>query len=51
MKWIRDIRFSLTGGDLLTLTKIPYVDPEDMDAGVSNYPFFRTVLAGVKFSF
>ena len=51
VKWIRDIRLSLTGGDLLTLTKIPYVDPEDMDAGVSNYPFFRTVLAGVKFSF
>ena len=51
VSWIRDIRFSLTGGNLLTLTSLPYVDPEDMAAGVSNYPFYRTIVAGVKFSF
>ena len=51
VSWLKGVRLSLTGGDLLTLTSIPYVDPEDINAGVSNYPFFRTVLAGVKFSF
>ena len=51
VKWLQGIRFSVTGGDLLTFTTLPYVDPEDMAAGVSDYPFFRTILAGVKFSF
>jgi hypothetical protein len=41
----------LTGGNLFTLTGLEYVDPEDIDAGVTTYPFFRTVMAGVKVSF
>ena len=51
VSWLQGVRFSLTAGDLLTITSVPYVDPEDIAAGVSNYPFFRTVVAGVKFSF
>ena len=50
-KWIQSLRFTLTGGNLFTLTGLEYVDPEDIDAGVSTYPFFRTVMAGVKVSF
>ena len=50
-EWIESVRFSLTGGNLLTLTGLEYVDPEDINAGVSNYPFFRSVMAGVKFTF
>ena len=51
VKWIQSLRFTLTGGNLFTLTGLEYVDPEDIDAGVSTYPFFRTVMAGVKVSF
>jgi hypothetical protein len=50
-KWIQSVRFTLTGGNLFTLTGLEYVDPEDIDAGVTTYPFFRTVMAGVKVSF
>jgi len=51
VKWIESVRFTLTGGNLCTFTQLEYVDPEDIDAGVSLYPFFRTVMAGVKVSF
>lgn len=50
-KWIQSVRFTLTGGNLATITGLEYVDPEDIDAGVTTYPFFRTVMAGVKVSF
>lgn len=50
-KWINSVRFSVTGGNLFTATAVKYVDPEDIDAGVSAYPFYRTVMAGIKVSF
>ena len=49
--WIESVRFSLTGGNLLTLTGLEYVDPEDINAGVTHYPFYRSIMAGVKFTF
>ena len=51
VKWIQAAKFSLTGGNLLTITGLEYVDPEDIDAGVSAYPFFRTIMAGIKVTF
>ena len=50
-KWIQNVCFTLTGGNLATITGLEYVDPEDIDAGVTTYPYFRTVMAGVKVSF
>jgi len=41
----------LKGHNLLTLTKVKYVDPEWMNAGISSYPMFKTVTLGVKFTF
>ena len=41
----------LKGQNLLTLTKAPYVDPENIDSCVSDYPMFRTVTLGVKMTF
>ena len=51
VKWIEKVKFSITGGNLFTITGLEYVDPEEIDAGVSAYPFFRTVMAGVKVTF
>ena len=51
VKWVQKVKFSVTGGNLFTLTGVKYVDPEDIDAGVSAYPFFRTVMAGIKVTF
>ncbi|MBQ5984628.1 MAG: SusC/RagA family TonB-linked outer membrane protein [Bacteroidales bacterium] len=39
------------GQNLLTLTKVQYVDPENIDSGVSDYPMFKTVTLGVKMTF
>ena len=51
-KWIDTIRFTLTGGgNLVTISGLEYVDPEAPAAGVTAYPFFKTVLAGVKLTF
>ncbi len=51
VKWMEKVKFSVTGGNLFTITGVEYVDPEDIDAGVSAYPFFRTVMAGIKVTF
>lgn len=50
-KWIESLRFTLTGNNLFTLTALEYVDPENPGAGVSDYPYFRGVMAGVKVNF
>jgi len=51
VKWMEKVKFSVTGGNLFTITGLEYVDPEDINAGVSAYPFFRTVMGGVKVTF
>lgn len=48
---LSNIRFSLRGQNLATFSKIKDLDPEAMNAGVSNYPLFRTVTAGIKLTF
>lgn len=50
-KWIESVRFTLTGGNLFTITGLEYVDPENTGAGISDYPYFRSVMAGVKVTF
>ena len=54
-KWTSDVmkrmRIFLRGNNLLTLSKIPYVDPEAINAGVTNYPLNRTFVMGLKFTF
>lgn len=47
----KSIRFSIKGGNFATITNIDYVDPEDIDAGVNNYPFFKTITVGAKVIF
>lgn len=51
VKWMESIRFSIRGGNLLTLSSVKDVDPENIDAGVTNYPLFRSVTGGIKFIF
>ena len=51
VKWMEKVKFSVTGGNLYTFTGVEYVDPEDIDAGVTAYPFFRSVMAGVRVTF
>ena len=48
---IQSIRVDIKGSNLLTFTKLQYVDPEDASAGVTNYPFFRTLTVGAKIVF
>ena len=50
-RWLSSVRFDLKGTNLLTFTKIKYVDPESMDAGLSDYPMFRTVTVGARLNF
>lgn len=45
------IVFFARGANLLTLTKIPYIDPESPAAGVSSVPLYRTLSCGAKFLF
>lgn len=48
---VKNVKFSVRGANLFTFTKFPYVDPESMNAGVSEYPLFRSVAAGIKLNF
>ena len=48
---IKGLRIFLRGANLLTFTKIKYVDPESVDAGVTTYPLFRTFTGGIKITF
>lgn len=48
---VKSVKFSVRGSNLLTLTKIKYIDPESTTAGVTEYPLYRTVAAGVKLNF
>ena len=48
---IRGLRVYLRGNNLCTLTGVKYVDPEAINAGVTNYPLMRTFVAGIKLTF
>lgn len=48
---LNGIRVSLKAQNPLTITKVEYVDPENINAGVTEYPFMKTFTAGVKLIF
>lgn len=54
-KWtsgvMKRMRIFLRGNNLLTFSKIQYVDPESISSGVTNYPLNRTFVLGLKFTF
>ena len=41
----------LRGANLCTISGIKDVDPENINAGVTTYPLYRTFTAGFKFTF
>ena len=47
----RAIRFYLRGANLLTLSNIKEVDPENIDSGIYSAPLFRTYTIGAKLTF
>jgi len=47
----RAIRIYARGANLLTLSQVKDVDPENINSGVTVYPLFRTFTGGVKFNF
>lgn len=51
IKAVKSVKVSLRGANLLTLTGVEYIDPESTVAGVSEYPLYRTVAAGLKLNF
>ncbi|MCX6309267.1 MAG: SusC/RagA family TonB-linked outer membrane protein [Bacteroidia bacterium] len=46
-----DLKISVYGTDLFTLSKIKDLDPESFDAGVNSYPLFSTYAVGLSMSF
>ena len=53
MQWsgLRGFRIIARGANLWTFSKIKDVDPESLNAGIENYPLFRTFTAGVNLTF
>lgn len=47
----RSYKFHLRGSNLFVLSKNKDLDPEVLDAGIDNYPVFRTITGGVSVSF
>jgi hypothetical protein len=50
-KGIRGMRLFVRGANLLTVSKIKDVEPENINAGVQVYPLNRTLSGGVKLTF
>lgn len=48
---VKNVKFYVRGTNLFVLSKIKELDPEVINAGVDNYPVFRTVTGGVSVSF
>ena len=48
---INNIRLDVRGSNLLSLSSFKYMDPEDTSAGLTRYPFFKTITFGVKVRF
>jgi hypothetical protein len=47
----KELRFDVKGENLLTFTKVKYIDPEAPDAGVTSRPLMRVFTAGITFKF
>ncbi|MCS2501251.1 hypothetical protein NXV02_08280 [Bacteroides ovatus] len=41
----------MRGANLFVLSGIKELDPEQMLAGISNYPVYRTITGGVSINF
>jgi TonB-linked SusC/RagA family outer membrane protein len=50
-KGIRGIRLFVRGANVLTLSKIKDVDPENINSGITNYPLNKTFTGGFKLTF
>ena len=48
---VRGLRLYVRGNNLLTVSKIKYVDPESMSSGLTNYPLMKTFVGGIKVTF
>ncbi len=48
---IKGLRVYARGANLFTISGIKDVDPENINAGVTTYPLFRTFTGGVRFTF
>lgn len=48
---VKGLRIFLRGANLCTISGIKDVDPENVNAGVTTYPLYRTFTAGFKFTF
>ncbi len=48
---VKGMRVFVRGANLWTISGIEEVDPENIDAGVTTYPLYRTFTAGFKLTF
>ena len=48
---IGKVKLFVRGANLLTISRIKDLDPENLDAGVSNFPLGKTITGGVSVSF
>lgn len=48
---MKQIKLFLRGSNLLTVTSFKDLDPENINAGITGYPFFRTVTGGINVAF
>ncbi|HLP37711.1 SusC/RagA family TonB-linked outer membrane protein [Lacibacter sp.] len=48
---IKVMRAFVRGSNLFVLSKNKELDPEVLNAGITNYPFYRTVTVGLSFKF
>ncbi|MDR2472789.1 MAG: SusC/RagA family TonB-linked outer membrane protein [Tannerella sp.] len=49
--FIKGIKLYFHASNILTLSKIKDLDPEDMDAGLTEYPLFKSFVGGIKLNF
>lgn len=47
----KGIRIFVHGANLLTVSKIKDVDPENINSGIDSYPLFKTFTGGIKLTF
>ncbi len=48
---MKQIKVFLRGTNLCVISKIKDLDPERLDAGITNYPVYRTFTGGLSFTF
>ncbi len=48
---MNDVKLFTRGYNLLTISKIKDLDPENLDAGIGNFPLCSTLTAGISVSF